>query len=218
MKKKGNVVFLAGANGVLKNFAGGSKGNHHFDVFKYAFDSNRDAIAIFGLEGTVYFVNNSFLAVFGYDREDELKGMKVADLFAPEEAGAIQGLLKSSVPGVQLMRPDSSARAKGGKAVPVSVYAFMIFNENKENIGLLCSIRDISERKQSEQTLQKYRLIIENIKDVIYTTDPRGNITFISPNVYDWAGYKSEEIIGRNILEFVAPGDAQEAAKNLHSP
>ncbi len=61
------------------------------------------------------------------------------------------------------------------------------------------------ELRQSEV---KYKDLIENISDVIYTIDKEANITFISPSIKRLLGYLPEEVIGKNFLHFV--GESRE--------
>ena len=69
------------------------------------------------------------------------------------------------------------------------------------------------ERKRFEERLKesekKYRKIVENIYDIIYSYYADGTIDFVSPNVLSIAGYKPEEIIGHNFIEFVHPDDRE---------
>jgi PAS domain S-box-containing protein len=51
--------------------------------------------------------------------------------------------------------------------------------------------------------LEKYQEIIKNISDLIIEIDLKGDIAYISPHVYDIAGYISEELIGKNIFEYI---------------
>lgn len=65
----------------------------------------------------------------------------------------------------------------------------------------------ISERQKAEEDLirseEKYRNIFENIQDVIFQTDPNGIFLNLSPSAKNFAGYTSEELIGKstNILQ-----------------
>jgi diguanylate cyclase (GGDEF)-like protein/PAS domain S-box-containing protein len=65
-------------------------------------------------------------------------------------------------------------------------------------IGVLGIARDITKRKQAEELLHlselKYRSLIHNIPDVVWTTDKDGNTTFISDNISHILGYTPEEI------------------------
>ena len=49
-------------------------------------------------------------------------------------------------------------------------------------------------RRVTETQRKKYRLLIENIPDVVWTDDQKGNTTFISPNIERIYGYTPEEI------------------------
>jgi PAS domain S-box-containing protein len=52
-------------------------------------------------------------------------------------------------------------------------------------------MRDITEYKEAEE---KYRLLVNNIPDVTWISDEKGNTTFISPNVKETYGFIPEEI------------------------
>ncbi|MEI8114244.1 MAG: PAS domain S-box protein [Bacteroidia bacterium] len=54
----------------------------------------------------------------------------------------------------------------------------------------------------------KYKDLIENISDVIYTIDNQAKITFISPSITRLLGYLPEEVIGKNFLDYV--GESRE--------
>lgn len=49
----------------------------------------------------------------------------------------------------------------------------------------------------------KYRNVIEQATDIIYSTDDKGYFTFINPLGVDAFGYKPKEILGRRYIDFV---------------
>ena len=87
----------------------------------------------------------------------------------------------------------------------------LIPDENGSSKGYLVVGKDITERKQIEEKLQKsesfYRSLIANSLDGIVLTNKYGQITYCSPSVTPLSGYDPKEIIGRNLFEFVHPDD-----------
>ena len=57
---------------------------------------------------------------------------------------------------------------------------------------------------------RRFQDLVENLNDVVYTTDLNAVITYISPNISRIGGYSPAEVIGRNFIEFVHPDDLPE--------
>ncbi|HDR04372.1 MAG TPA: PAS domain S-box protein [Candidatus Marinimicrobia bacterium] len=69
--------------------------------------------------------------------------------------------------------------------------------------------RDVTQRKQLEESLrereEKFRMIAENVSDVITINDLEMNISYISPSIVRLMGYTAEEAIAQRLDEIVAP-------------
>lgn len=62
---------------------------------------------------------------------------------------------------------------------------------------------------------QKYRNLIENITDVIFQLDIKGNITYISPSVQNYVAITPEQALGRNYIDFVHKEDLSIARRSF---
>ena len=93
-----------------------------------------------------------------------------------------------------------------------------IYTKTNKLIGFICILQDITEKKQKEKEVkellsnlqeseQKYKLLINNIVDAIWTIDTHLNFTFISPSIKNLMGYEPEEWVGHNISEFATKED-----------
>ncbi|MEW8978313.1 MAG: diguanylate cyclase [Symbiobacterium sp.] len=51
------------------------------------------------------------------------------------------------------------------------------------------------------QSVAHYRLLAENVADVILTLDRTGRLTYVSPSVFRLAGYQPDELVGRSLTE-----------------
>jgi len=74
-----------------------------------------------------------------------------------------------------------------------------------EQIGLAVENSRLYEEIKSAE--EKYRELVENINDVLFTTDESGVITYISPVIKSIAGYSPSEITGKHFKEFIHKQD-----------
>jgi PAS domain S-box-containing protein len=81
---------------------------------------------------------------------------------------------------------------------------------------VLVITKDVSEFKQAEaqraaaldalrQSESKYRELVENHNDVIFSVDAAGVIGYISPAITAITGFAPEEVVGRNLFDFFSP-------------
>jgi len=95
----------------------------------------------------------------------------------------------------------------------LSANAQAIVDANGEKHGAVAVMHDITERKQSEDALrrteQRYRSVVNNVKEVIFQTDAAGLWTFLNPAWTEITGFSLKESIGTNFLEYVHPSDRQ---------
>jgi len=61
----------------------------------------------------------------------------------------------------------------------------------------------------------RYRNLLDNIRDVVYTTDSRGVVTYVNAAVERIAGYKSTEVIGRSFTDFVYEKDRDDRLQHF---
>lgn len=80
-----------------------------------------------------------------------------------------------------------------------------------ESIIFLCylSIARINSVKNLEEREKQYKLLAENVRDVIFTLDLNLNYTYVSPSVKDLRGYEPSELVGMSIARSLSPGSYQ---------
>ena len=77
----------------------------------------------------------------------------------------------------------------------------------KQLIDELTELRLQNAALKESESADKYRSLVENIKDVIYELDSQGVILYISPAVRDMLGFDSTEIIGKKFTELAYADD-----------
>ena len=97
-----------------------------------------------------------------------------------------------------------------------------ILHDSQGNlVGIQGTLRDITERKKTEEKLKesekKYRLIAENISDVVFIQGLDLSIQYVSPSVEALTGYTPEEAMKMDPKQFLLSNSYEDAVKNWKS-
>ena len=83
----------------------------------------------------------------------------------------------------------------------------------KQLVHELTELRSQNAALKKSESPEKYRSLVENIRDVIYELDSQGVVLYISPAIRDLLGYDSTEIVGKNFIELAHKDDLSSRAE-----
>jgi len=87
-------------------------------------------------------------------------------------------------------------------------------------VRLYGSFQDINERKEIEQRIReseaKFRSIVENANDIVFSLSMEGVFTYVSPNWVEILGHQQEDVIGTSLAEYVHKDYVEHAFLTIH--
>ena len=98
-------------------------------------------------------------------------------------------------------------RAVRGDDESVWVEAVGTDQTDTEVGGVVVSLRNVSDRKEREEELERYEALVENTSDMVTLVNEYGTILYQSPSVERILGYDSDEAVGNNVFGFVDIAD-----------
>jgi PAS domain S-box-containing protein len=159
--------------------------------------------------GNFTFVNDSFCKIGGYSK-DEILGMH-SRRFVDEDnfrkvTKAFDEVLTTGKPtrGFNCEILDKQGNKR---------YVEVSISQRKDSKGQPTGWRgfmsDVTDRKHAEEALraseEKYRVITENVTDVVWEAGLDGSIKFLSPSFESSTGFNIEEGISMNVRNFITP-------------
>lgn len=162
------------------------------ELYQTLFEQAADGIFIADAQGKYVEVNRRGCEMLGYTRE-EILALSMADLIPTEDVPLDMAVLQAS--GTLLK--ERRLRCKDGRLLPVEISAQVLADGR-----LLGMVRDISERKQVEQALQRsndlLQAIIQAAPVAIMGLDLDGNVQMVwNPAAEKMLGWKADEVMGR---------------------
>lgn len=112
----------------------------------------------------------------------------------------------------RIVKPDGSVRWVHDRAQPY-------FDDGGKLVRYVGATVDVTEAKQTEATLrdsvERYRLIVENAEEGIWALDPEGRTTFVNRKMAAMLGYSVAEMAGHSLFDFMGEADRDSAAWHL---
>ena len=186
--------------------------------FRNSMDSSSVGIRISDNNDHTSYGNKALLDIFGYENLDEVRKTPPQKFYSPEAYASYLTRHEKQLRGEPMPKQiDIDIIRKDGSVRHLDVSMRDVFWDGKQQKETLYN--DITERKQSEEALhdseEKYRLIVENSGDFIYTLNEKGEFIYISPSAKKITGYNPADLIGRAFMSLVHPDDIQVIEKAI---
>jgi len=159
-------------------------------------------------EGRYIAVNEAFGKFCGKDTGAVI-GRSALEIFPPELAQRFHAEDQAVMAGRRRTLVEKSIVTEKGEEAWHETIKTPILNERNEVIGMVGIARDISERRKAEKVLReseaRFRLLAENVKDVILLTGLDGRILYVSPSVEQMIGYPLDELREKKYRDVMTP-------------
>jgi len=178
------------------------------EYFKAIIQNSSDIVLVLDKLGTITYASPSVERFLGYG-PDELIGKSSLDLIVSDDKPrAIADFGKAVLIKEVLIPNVFRIRHKNGTERILEGFGKNLL-DNPVIAGFVMNVRDITERKQTEEALResekKYRVIAENMTDVIAISDMNMRFTFVSPSVMRLRGFTVEEAMEQPLEQVMTP-------------
>lgn len=177
-------------------------------LMKSLMDTIPDCIYFKDTESRYLSVNKSVSKIFNLKHPDDVYGKTDFDFFHFDHAQKTfedeQSIISNGNPMItveeRMLSKDHNERWFSTTKMPM-------FDESGNVTGIFGVSRDITEKKITEESIRKseerYRLLADNIGDVIFTLDLELNFKYVSPSVKILTGYNPEEVLKKHFSELL---------------
>ncbi len=204
--------------------------------FRGLFEGSRDAITIVRVNGEFVDFNQAYVDMLGYSL-DELKQFKAEDVYA--DSGDRIKFQQEIQRNGHVKDYELMMRRKDGGTIVCLVTAVPWKSDDGSILGYQSIAHNITKRKQMEEELrqystrleklveertrvlraseEKYRSLVNNMIDAVFTIDLQGQLSFCSEGVERITGYSTQRLLSMNMKELIAPEDFAEIQKRLQA-
>ena len=179
------------------------------DRFRALFDMSRDGIVFVDLDGHIEEMNQAYLDLVGYGR-DEITTHTYQDL-TPEKWRAIE----AEIIETQVMQRGFSDEyekeyvRKDGSTAPISLRTILVRDLEGRPIRFMGIVRDIAELKEKEEALKasekRYRGLFDLSHDGVVFVGLNGPVEEANPAYLDMLGYELDELVGVTYQQLTPP-------------
>ncbi len=185
-----------------------------------------DVIWIMNMDLRPTYVSPSVVALRGYTPE-ETTAQTLKEMLTPlsldsamkawTEEQAVEGKALRDLHRSRVLQLEINC--KNGSTVWTEVKANFLRDSGGKAIGILGVVRDITARRQAQQSLEesekRYRLLADNVSDIIWTVDMKLRLTYVSPSLTRLRGFTTEEALAAPVEEAFTSESALAAKKAI---
>nr|WP_276561855.1 PAS domain S-box protein [Brevibacillus halotolerans] len=174
-------------------------------------NSASDCIVLIDLDWNILMVNPACEKMYGYSYEELL--MHQENLLKPVILRGIIDNTQKAMDGKMVLDEENSFTHRNGHLVHTLSSYIPIRNTEGKILAVALITRDVTEQRRIAQALgdseAKYRLISENMTDLIAILDRSGRYIYVSPSFKTILGYTPESLLGMDYRKWVHTDDRE---------
>lgn len=176
-------------------------------TFTMLFSGHPLPMWIYDLETLAFLeVNDAAVARYGYSRAEFLK-MRITDIRPAEDVARLLRESRKARPPIQ-HSGEWRHRLRDGQLIDVEITSGTLVFGGRQ--AALVVVRDITERKQAEETRARLAAIVASSADAILSTTLDGMVLTWNTGAERLYGYAASEAIGQSNRLFVPPDKVAE--------
>ncbi|WP_428909729.1 EAL domain-containing protein [Niallia sp. Krafla_26] len=182
--------------------------------YESLYEQNLDLILTLDLEGNILSANK-VVEYYGY-KEKDLLHHSFVPYVVPNQLEHTLEHFRKAVEGVGTSF-NTTILSKSGEVFGLSVKNIPIYAHNKI-VGVYAILKDITELKNTQGALEDAKMLYQNLAEDspvgIYIIDQR-KYEYVNIKMSEMLGYSMEELIGKDVMNFVFPEDHELVAENI---
>ena len=167
-------------------------------------ESSIDMIVAFNEDGDLTQYNQAFAVEFGLEFGEEAEVYKFRNFVATKsEADRIRDHVYANTN----FSGETQGKRLNGDVFPMYLTVALLRDEADNVFGAMAVGRDITEAKLAQEELEaseeRYRSILDNANDAIFTLDDSGFFTYTNPSFNELLGYSEIELSKRTVHDVI---------------
>lgn len=184
--------------------------------YRFIAENTADLVTIRDMNHRIIYVSPNVHNFLGYSMEEIMREESLSRFTSPETlkllTTAWQEEFQMEASGTadpQRKRIiEGEAVRKDGSRIWVERTMTFLRDKDRKPCGVMTVGRDFTERKKAEQALRDsealYRLLAENMTDVVWLTDVDGHFIYVSPSTEKISGFSEEELKKRTLQDYLS--------------
>ena len=164
--------------------------------FRSIFENLQDLYYRTNLEGEIQLISPSVEKFTGKNVKYFI-GKNISSFF--KNSSLRSGMMKELLKEGYINNFEAELSNPNGDLTDVQANIKLIKNSKNAPIGIEGMIRDVSNLKKTQEDLKLFENIIQNNWDAVVFADLNGNVKYVNEAAASLYGYKSEELIGKNV-------------------
>jgi len=170
-----------------------------------AMEAATDGIAILNDDQEYVFMNDSHAAIYGFDDPEELLGESWRACYDEAETAQFESDILPQLSETGEWRGEMTVTGVDGQTIHQDLVL-----QRLDDGRVVCVVRDITDRKERERELKRYKILTEEVTDSIGIVSEDGTIRYENPAIERILGYDRGTLEGTSAFEYIHPENRRE--------